>query len=401
MKKVIIIKVGLLLAGVFLSGAYALYAANKVLNNRSIQKTMELHTPQAHEPVDATEIVPAKKIKLALLLDTSNSMDGLIDQAKSQLWTIVNELATAKCDGGKPQIQIALYEYGNDRLPASEGYIRLVTPLTNDLDKISQDLFGLKTNGGSEFCGQVIQTACKQLDWSQDGGDLQIIFIAGNEPFTQGSINYQASCAEAKRKNIVVNTIFCGDFQEGISTSWKNGADLTTGTYSSIEQNSKTVFIPSPYDDKIDQLNTQLNNTYIEYGHEGRKKKVAQMSQDMNAESYGAANKVNRAVSKSTYIYNNKSWDMVDAAEDESFDVTKVEKEELPDAMKNMNNEQKVNYVKEKTKEREKIKTEIQELSKKRLEFIAAKQKTGDENMLDKSMINAIKVQAQKKNFKF
>ena len=43
---------------------------------------------------------PIKKssIQLALLLDTSNSMDGLIDQAKSQLWKIVNELATTKKD---------------------------------------------------------------------------------------------------------------------------------------------------------------------------------------------------------------------------------------------------------------------------------------------------------------
>ena len=30
-------------------------------------------------------------IQLAILLDTSNSMDGLINQAKSELWTIVNE----------------------------------------------------------------------------------------------------------------------------------------------------------------------------------------------------------------------------------------------------------------------------------------------------------------------
>jgi len=38
----------------------------------------------------------SNSIQLALLLDTSNSMDGLIDQAKSQLWKIVNELATSK-----------------------------------------------------------------------------------------------------------------------------------------------------------------------------------------------------------------------------------------------------------------------------------------------------------------
>jgi len=31
----------------------------------------------------------APTVQLALLLDTSNSMDGLIDQAKTQLWKIV------------------------------------------------------------------------------------------------------------------------------------------------------------------------------------------------------------------------------------------------------------------------------------------------------------------------
>ena len=106
-------------------------------------------------------------IMLALLLDTSNSMDGLIDQAKSQLWKIVNELAAARCgDGSKPKIKIALYEYGNDGLPSSEGYIRQVSPLTNDLDLISEKLFALRTNGGSEFCGHVIRTSLNQLDWS-------------------------------------------------------------------------------------------------------------------------------------------------------------------------------------------------------------------------------------------
>jgi hypothetical protein len=35
-------------------------------------------------------------------------MDGLIGQAKSQLWKIENELAAAKCDdGSRPNIKIA------------------------------------------------------------------------------------------------------------------------------------------------------------------------------------------------------------------------------------------------------------------------------------------------------
>ncbi len=124
---------------------------------------------------------PAKQtIMIALLLDTSNSMDGLIDQAKSQLWKIVNELAGARCDdSSRPNVKIALYEYGNDGLPATLGYIRQVSPLTSDLDLISEKLFALRTNGGSEYCGQVIKTSLNELGWSASGADLKMIFIAG------------------------------------------------------------------------------------------------------------------------------------------------------------------------------------------------------------------------------
>ena len=58
-------------------------------------------------------------IQLALLLDTSNSMDGLIDQAKSQLWKIVNELATTKKNNKSVDLYVALYEYGKDAIPAA------------------------------------------------------------------------------------------------------------------------------------------------------------------------------------------------------------------------------------------------------------------------------------------
>ncbi|MEX0363434.1 MAG: hypothetical protein AB3N10_20845, partial [Allomuricauda sp.] len=86
---------------------------------------------------------PAKQyVKIALLLDTSNSMDGLINQAKAQLWDIVNEFTHARCGNEtRPLLQIALYEYGNDNLASSEGYIRQVLGFSEDLDEISEKLF--------------------------------------------------------------------------------------------------------------------------------------------------------------------------------------------------------------------------------------------------------------------
>ena len=345
---------------------------------------------------------PSKKIKLALILDTSSSMDGLIEQAKSQLWNVVNKLADAKCDNLKPSIEIALYEYGNDRLNAREGYIRLVTGLTSDLDQLSEDLFSLKTGGGSEHCGQVISTSLNQLDWSESSEDLQVIFIAGNEPFTQGPINYRTACKQAKENNVTVNTIFCGDFNDGINDSWKSGAMLTSGEYMSINQNSKTVYTVTPYDEKISKLNDRLNDTYIYYGRNGNSMKEKQMKQDLNAESYSLQNKVKRTISKSKHIYKNSSWDLVDASNDKDFELSEIESTELNDDMKEMNITEQKKFIQQKANERGNIKSEIAKLGKQRDDFILNKEKETVESInLDDALISAITKQATEKKFEF
>jgi hypothetical protein len=315
----------------------------------------------------------------------------------------VNELASAKChDGSRPKIRIALYEYGNDGLPSSEGYIRQVSPLTDDLDLISERLFSLKTYGGNEFCGQVIKTSLHQLAWSASRADLKMIFIAGNEPFTQGEVPYRVACSLAKDKDVIVNTIFCGDFNEGVGTSWKSGADLTGGTYMSIEQNRRTVYVPTPYDEKIEAMNERLNNTYLYYGKSGASKKEMQSVQDKNAESYGRSNKVERAVSKSSHAYKNSTWDLVDAAKENEKAIAEAKDEDLPKEMKGMSAEQRKSYVKTKSEERSNVQAEIQTLNKKRQEYIAAHTpKETQDVSLDAAMINSIKEKAKTKNLSF
>ena len=168
-------------------------------------------------------------VQIAILLDTSNSMDGLIAQAKAELWRIVHEIGTYQKNGQAPLVQVALYEYGKQSLPASEGFIRQVSPFTTDLDVISEALFALTTNGGDEFCGQVIDRAMGELNWSADPADFRAIFIAGNEPFSQGTVDFHKSVAKAAARHVAVNTIHCGGFTEGAQTGWQEGARLGGG----------------------------------------------------------------------------------------------------------------------------------------------------------------------------
>ncbi|MGB5820612.1 MAG: vWA domain-containing protein [Saonia sp.] len=362
------------------------------------KKVME--QPLVTQAITADEKPSKNFVKIALLLDTSNSMDGLINQAKAQLWDIVNKFSYAKCgNDGRPQLQIALYQYGNDDLSSKEGYIQQVIGFSSDLDEISEKLFSLTTNGGEEYCGEVIQTSLKQLEWGKNPDHLKMIFIAGNEPFSQGKLNYKDATSNAKEKDIIVNTIFCGNYEQGISTDWKKGAQLTGGEYIAIDHNRQVVHISTPYDDLIIRLNSKLNKTYISYGAMGASKMEMQSAQDANAAELEEAVIVKRAVSKSSRLYNNAAWDLVDASEDKDFDASKLKKDQLPKELQGKSKTEIEKYILEKKAERKSVQKEIQDLNKKRDAYILKHQEEGAAGELENAMLSAIKKQAAKKNY--
>ena len=349
-------------------------------------------------------VAPTPKIQIALLLDTSNSMDGLINQAKAQLWKVVNEFISAERGGVRPEFEVALYEYGNNRLDRKENWVRRILPLTDDLDRISEELFALTTNGGDEYCGAVIKRAVEDLEWSDVPDDLKTIFIAGNEPFTQGGVDFRKACPAAIKRGIIVNTIFCGAHAEGISTHWKDGATLADGAYMNIDQNEVSVTINAPQDAEIMRLGERLNTTYVAYGAAGARGANNQVLQDSNALSLGRAFNVSRQVAKSSHFYKAKGWDLVDAVEEGEVDLEKLEDESLPAELRGKTPEELQEFVEVKKREREEIQKKIQELNETRKIYISAEMKKrgeSDSHTLDSAMIKAVKEQAQKRNFTF
>ncbi len=316
-----------------------------------------------------------KKVQVAILFDTSNSMDNLIDQAKARIWSIVNEISNLRYEGSTPTMQFALYEYGNDGLSEADNYLRQVLNFTSDLDDLSQKMFSLTTNGGSEYCGAVIQKALDELEWSNDQTDLKLVYIAGNEEFNQGSVDYKKACTNARSKSVYVNTIFCGSQQEGISLHWFDGADCSGGDYFNIDSDKEMVYIKTPYDSIIQQYNDSLNTTYYGYGSMGDVKKISQLNEDGNAETMAPSVATERAVSKSKKsAYNNATWDLIDASE-AGKDINELKEEELPEEFRNKTPEEKTALLEAKKLEREKYQTKIGELAIERDEFIAEEKK--------------------------
>lgn len=344
------------------------------------------------------------KIQVAILLDVSNSMDGLIEQAKAQLWNMVNTLGKAQCSNNlAPKIELALYEYGRDSNPVAEGYVKQIHGFTTDLDALSKSLFSLTTFGGEEYCGHVMFTAIKDLDWDLSPNSYKVIFIAGNEDFLQGDIKYTKACNEARKKGIIVNTIYCGNKADGIKEHWNLMGECGNGSYSNINSDAKIEDIATPYDSAIFALNTKLNSTYIPYGSTGAIYQEQQASVDkMNYTMNKSVATKRISVKAKAGLYKNSGWDIVDAFKDDKSIVEKVDKKTLPKELQNKNSEELKEYINKKNNERLQVQNEIAALNEKREKYIATERtkSTSSAPTLESEVEKAIKKQAIRFNMK-
>jgi len=358
----------------------------------------------APDPTPTPAPVPSSgpKIQLALLLDTSGSMDGLIDQARSRLWNVVNALDSASFHGATPQLEVAVYEYGNDHISGEVGHIRRVVGFTAELDDVSKALFSLSTHGGSEHAPQAIVRAADELEWKAGEGVLRVLYVAGNESFQQGPVAWTTALDVASARGVVVNTVFCGDAGEMDAPLWKAAAARGRGRHFVIDHTSRIVDPTTPYDAEIGELGRSINETYLGYGSKGRDGVANQMAQDDNA--FGSGSMVARGLSKSSGSYVNPSWDLVDAVEKGVVDLEQMNEDELPEALAGMTAPERARAVATRKAERTTIASRLAELRTEREGFLAtartdAGSGVGTGGALDGAMIEAITEQALRAGF--
>lgn len=358
----------------------------------------------AREPAPpATAVAPAREghVDLAICLDTSSSMDGLINAARTKLWDIVNTLATAR---PRPILRVALYEYGNTGLEAESGWVRRVLGLTDDLDTVYKELMALETSGGDEYVARVVTRAVEDLEWSADKNALQIIVVAGNEPATQDpQIPHLDAAKRAITKGIMVNTIYCGPRDDGQRTGWAELARAADGKYASIDQD-QTFTVATPVDGKLTELGAELNRTYVPFGDAGREGAANQVAQDQNAAAVAPAAAAQRAVAKSSALYTNARWDLVDACRDEDFKLADVPEADLPEAMRKMTPAERRDHLQRLGERRRRLQEEIQALAAEQRRFIEAERaKQADKAgaSLDAALLDILTEQAKAKGFTF
>ncbi len=345
---------------------------------------------------------PERPIDVAICLDTSGSMSGLIESAKQKLWAVVNELAQAE---PTPYLRVAVIEYGNTGIAEEAGWVAKRLDLTTDLDEVYNTLFAFTTRGGTEYVARATTAAREQLEWSPDAAALKIIFVCGNEPATQDpEITIEDACKAAITDGIIVNSIFCGNVAEGENTGWLRVAQLADGRYAAIDQDNGVVRIATPFDDQLAELSGKLNETYLAYGARGAYGAANQAAQDANAAGLAPGAAAERALAKAGTQYRNAGWDLVDASAQEGFDLATIPEDQLPEDMRGMTLAERKAHIEKMATARATLQKQMGELGRQRDEFAKAemkKQGLDEEDSLDAAMRAAVREQAVRNGFRF
>jgi hypothetical protein len=344
----------------------------------------------------------ASSVDVAICLDVSSSMDGLVASAKQKLWDVVNDLARAK---PTPNLRVAVFSYGNNAYDPKTGWVRQELDLTSDLDRVSEKLFALqatKVPNSEEYVGRVCRDAVEKLKWSEEARALKVIFVCGNEPATQDPVVKLKDVAEkAVRKGIIINTIYCGNPGDADAPGWKEFALMSEGRFAAIDQNRGTVTIATPMDKELAELSAKINHTFCFAGKDAKGLAENQKLQDDNVLRLGGGVAASRAVSKAGDLYRFEGRDLVERLkQDAKFDVKKVPPAELSEQMKKMTPEEREKHVRDLLAKREELQKQIVDLAKKREVYIQNELKnkpSAADRAFDEAVRGALREQGKQK----
>ena len=156
------------------------------------------------------------RIEVCFVLDTTGSMGGLIEGAKQKIWSIANEMISAK---PTPDLKVSLIGYRDK----GDAYVVKAFPLTDDIDAIYAHLRDFAAEGGGdtpESVNEALAEAVNKMSWSPDRSVLKIIFLVGDAPprmdYADGP-KYSDLCRIACKKDLIINTIQCGSMSDDAS----------------------------------------------------------------------------------------------------------------------------------------------------------------------------------------
>ena len=342
------------------------------------------------------------RIEVCFVLDTTGSMGGLIEGAKQKIWSIANEMISAQ---PTPELKLGLIGY-RDR---GDEYVVKTFSLTDDIDAIYGHLREFQAGGGGdapESVNEALGEAIHKMPWSSDSKVLKIIFLVGDAPPHMDYPNgpkYPDLCREAAKKDLIINTIQCGEMAE-TKPIWQEIAKLSEGSYVGISQSGNVAVISTPMDKELSRLNERIGATLIPYGD-------SKLQTEVHAK-YAMAASAPVAAMADRLSYNSKTGkavqgrgELVDALNGNTLKLEEIDQKQLPADLQKLDRSELQKRIAKTRDERADLQKQVVEVSKKREAYIQSENKRlageGKGDAFDQKVTETLHAQAAKKGISY
>ncbi len=222
------------------------------------------------DPMVPVHVIPSysgtdgHQIDVVFAVDTTGSMGGLLDGAKRTVWSIASHI---KKTDPEANIRIGLVAYKD----VGDEYVTKPFMLTTDLDAVYGELASYTAAGGGDTPEDVdaaLDDTLHKMQWRS--GAKKLVFVVGDAPpASRGEVpTYDVLAREAAERGITINTIRCG-FDPQTQLAFSRMAEIGNGEFSTIQQDGGVQQVATPFDDRLADLSSKIDDTAIAYGSEG------------------------------------------------------------------------------------------------------------------------------------
>ncbi len=347
-------------------------------------------------------------LEIVFILDVSSSTGGILESIQDNFWAINNEIARLKPIA---DYRIGIVGMGRPSFKPDNNYVAVIADLTDDVDYAAGELFKFRDlrAKGKVNIGDGIHTAVKSMSWSDDPNAIKLAFLVGNGAVDNGYSIHKA-CEQSVENGITVHMLYLQTYVSARELPvWKELADTCHGSFNliTLQQKSRIVFEKNYDNDLLLEAINMMNSTYMYYGKDGKERAKTRDELDYRASLVDDMTVEARGFFKATDLYQGKNadWDLVDLSMKKSIDFTSINRNHLPDEIKEMSPTELKQYIEEKRYERQEYVTIIKMLTTKREEFLRQKREKmqkylfGDTffGVVNRTIINT----AQERGYKF
>lgn len=338
------------------------------------------------------DVVP--DIDLLICIDLSSSTNGVLEKFRENFWKIMGDFTYYK---PTPKVRIGFIAFGRPSYGKENKYISIVSNLTYNYDEVAKKVFDIKSVAANGDCyiADLIYSATRLINWSKNESTLKLMYIIGNGSPFLGSADLATVCENARKKGIIINPVhYKMSPNNDEDKKWMNFAESCGNSLSTVAVMQPVVLLKKEYDNRLFfSANAILNSTYVYYGQNGKTAQENLAALDQKATEFGADEIESRILFKASDIYQqkNEAWDLVDLTSQEGIDFLKVDKQFLPEDIREYDSAKLEALLIGKKKEREDAITLINMLSQRRINYLSELKKETEEKIkVDNSLIGIL-----------